>query len=330
MKICTVGTGMIVSLFLDAVNKIDSISCEAVYSRDFEKASSLASKFNVKKIFTNYDDILVDPNIDTVYIASPNSFHFSQAKKALLSKKNVICEKPITSTYKEIEELIAIAKKNKLFLFDAVTTPHLPNFKLIKENIHKIGEIKTVLCNYSSKSSRYDLLLNGESPNVFNLDFSGGCLVDLNLYNISFILSLFGSPKSVNYFANKHANGIDTSGVVILEYSDFICNATAAKDSTGTNFVYIQGEDGYIHVNKGANGCREFSITNKDNSYSFNVQDNENLLYYELLQFSNIVKNNDYNTCYNLLNFSLDLIKVLVSARESADIIFPADNISTC
>ena len=82
-------------------------------------------------------------------------------------------------------------------------------------------------------SAFYDALRAGGLPNVFNPAFAGGALMDINLYNLYFAYGLFGVPEKLSYHAHKHANGIDTSGVLVLEYPDFVCQCTGAKDCQG-------------------------------------------------------------------------------------------------
>lgn len=325
MKIGTIGTGSILDVFLSGIYDIEDVECVAVYSRKEETGKTLADKFNVNKVYTDLDSMLDDKEIDFIYIASPNSLHFEQALRALKKGKNVICEKPFTSTVKEVETLIKIAKEKSLMLFEAITTIHLPNYKLIKENIKKLGKLRMVICNYSQYSRKYNQLLAGETPNVFNPQFSGGALQDINIYNLHFVMNMFGTPESVRYTANKHQNGIDTSGVLVLKYPDFICECVGCKETQSENFVYIQGENGYIHVNKGANGCREFSVHAGDEHLTRNEQESMNNLYYEMLNFVNIYNKQDYKTCYDLLDYSYSVIKVVVAARKDASIVFDAD-----
>jgi len=211
MKIGTIGTGVIVEGFLNAVMEVEDVECTAVYSRKEETARVLADKYSVKQVYTDYNALLKDENINYIYIASPNSMHYEYALKALQNGKNVICEKPFTSTVKEAEALVALAKEKNLFLFEAITTVHLPNYNKIKEKIQLLGELKLVQCNFSQYSSRYDKLLAGEVINVFNPAFSGGALQDINIYNLHFVTGLFGKSKLVKYAANIAENGIDTS-----------------------------------------------------------------------------------------------------------------------
>lgn len=326
MRIGTIGTGFIVDEFLDAVSELEGTECVAMYSRKEENAKPLTEKHGVSKIYTETDRMFSDPEIDFIYVASPNSLHYEHTYKALQQGKHVICEKPFTSTAEEAEQLSRLAKEKGLMLFEAIKTIHLPNYHLVREHLPSLGKIKLVQCNYSQYSSRYDKLLNGEVTNVFNPAFSGGALTDINIYNLHFVMNLFGTPEEVSYKANKHANGIDTSGVVIMEYPDFIAECVGSKDTNGFNFSLIQGEKGYIHVEKGANGCQNVMLKlNSGDDSSLNHQFKENTMYYELEAFRNIYNQKDQEACYRLLDYSVSVMNVLDAARRDADIVFDAD-----
>jgi predicted dehydrogenase len=327
MKIATIGTGFIVDAFLSGLSSIEEAECVAMYSRKEETAKPLAEKYGIHSIYTDLNEMYADPTIEFVYVASPNSLHFEQAYRALEHGKHVICEKPFTSTLKETDTLISLAKQKNLMLFEAITTIHLPNYQLIKENIEKLGQIKLIQCNYSQYSSKYNALLAGETPNVFNPKFSGGSLVDINIYNLHFVMNLFGTPEKITYSANKHTNGIDTSGVLVMEYPEFIAECVGAKDTRSMNFVLIQGEKGYIHVDNGANGCRRITLHIGESEVVLNSQTTMNNLYYELVVFNEIFKTKDFNECYKLLDYSRSVMDMIVEARKDANIVFDADKI---
>lgn len=327
MKIGTIGTGFIVDLFLSALSEIEGAECVAMYSRKEETAKALAKKHGIESIYTDLAKLYRDPDIDFIYVASPNSLHFEQSYQALQNGKNVICEKPFTSTVRETEVLMNLAREKGLMLFEGITTIHLPNYQLIKQHVEKLGQLKLVQCNYSQYSSKYDALLKGETPNVFNLEFAGGALADINIYNLHFVLSLFGAPESVSYTANKHPNGIDTSGVVLMKYPEFIAECVGAKDTRSMNFVLIQGENGYLHVENGANGCQNVILHLKEKEIQLNSQTTNNLLYYELLAFKEIFDNKDFEQCNKLLDYSHSVMNVYEKARKSANIVFPADQV---
>lgn len=286
---------------------------------------TLSKKYGIKTIYTDYKEMLTDQNVDTVYIASPNSLHYPYAKEALLAGKHVICEKPFTSNVKEFMDLKQIAKEKKLFLFEAIVTIHMPNYLEIKKQLSKLGTIRMVQCNFSQYSSRYDKFLAGETPNVFNPKFSGGALSDINIYNLHFVMGLFGKPQHVHYFPNKHENGIDTSGVAILEYDTFKAVCVGCKDTKSHNIAQIQGELGYISVNSETSKCSHAVLNIGTESIDLTLEQNEDALYYELKDFIKIIDQQDHERCMELLEYSQIVMEVYEAARKDGGIQFEAD-----
>lgn len=325
MKVATIGTGFIVEDFLKAVDQNEGVTCVAVYSRKEETGRQLADKFHVEKVYTDLDKMLADNEIDFIYIASPNSLHYTYSLKALQAGKNVICEKPFTSTVKEFDELQALAEKKHLYLFEAIITMHMPNYKHVRDQLPKLGNIKMVQANFSQYSSRYDKFLAKENPNVFNPEFSGGALADLNIYNLHFTIGLFGKPNAVHYFPNIADNGIDTSGVAILDYGTFKSVCVGCKDSKSKNLVQIQGEKGYITVDSEASRCVDFTATISNEEQVQGEKQNSVSIYYELKDFIKIYHDQDYEACKKTWIQSRMVMEVFEAARKDGGIIFKAD-----
>jgi scyllo-inositol 2-dehydrogenase (NADP+) len=325
MNIGTIGTGSIVDTFLSAISEIDGVTCVALYSRKRATAEPLAKKYQIDTIYTDLGAMFANPCIDFIYIASPNSLHYEHAYNALQHGKHVICEKPFTSTVRETDDLIKLAKRKNLMLFEAISNIHMPNYKLIKELLPKLGTLKFIQCNYSQYSSKYNRFLSGETPNVFSPKYSGGALMDINIYNLHFVMNLFGVPETISYTANKHANGIDTSGILLLKYPDLIAECVGCKDTNSMNFALIQGEKGFLHVEKGAQGCQKLILHIGEQEVELNLQTNENRLYYELEVFRDIFNTKDFEGCYKLLDHTRSVMSMLERARKDAEIVFEAD-----
>ena len=111
MNIGILGTGSIARTMAAEFAKVPAFRCEAVCSRQQATGEALAQQFGIPKVYTDYDAMLADPDIELVYIATPNSLHYAQTKAALLAGKNVLCEKPFVPTVAEADELIALAKE---------------------------------------------------------------------------------------------------------------------------------------------------------------------------------------------------------------------------
>ena len=189
---------------------------------------------------------LSDNSFDTVYIGLTNALHYQYAKDAILAGKHVIAEKPFTVTVAEAKELQKLAVKHECMLFEAILSRYSKNYEHLKEELAKIGNIKLIQANFSKYSSRYDEFRKGIITPTFDKAQAGGALMDLNVYNIHFVIGLFDMPKKVQYYPNLAENGVDTSGILMMEYPTFQAVCTAAKDSTYDPFVIIQGEEGTI------------------------------------------------------------------------------------
>lgn len=321
----TIGSGSIVHTILDQVNVTDGIRLTAVYSRTEEKGRQLAAEYGAGRVYTDLDAFLADEEMNTVYIASPNLLHYEQTRKALLAGKHVICEKPFCTKADQARELTALAKEKRLFLADAVPTAFLPNLEVLKRELPKVGKVRLVLGNYSQYSSRYDLVLRGEVPNVFNPQYGGGCLMDINFYNVYLNAALFGKPLSLAYYPNRRGELADTSGVLIMQYDGFVSSSAGAKDTWGVNYFQIEGEKGHIYIRDGSNGLAEIRVVTKDSEETFDQQDNPEWRFYEVQKLTEYMLAGDYEAVYGRLDVMIHVIEILEEARKKAGILFPGD-----
>lgn len=320
MKIITIGTSLITRDFIKTAQEIDDVEIIGTYSREISKAQEFSKELGIREAFNSFQSILKNEQVNTIYIASPNALHYKQAKFFLENGKNVIVEKPLTSELSRAKELFDLAKKNELFIFEAISNVHTPNFSIFKEYILKLGEIRLVQASFSQYSSRYQLFKDGKRPNVFNPDFSGGALMDLNVYNIHLICSLFGKPRKINYFPNI-VDHIDTSGVMVMDYENFKAVSVAAKDSEAMSYFQVQGDKGYI-IAKGSNhklNSIYIKIGDQEQSFDYNTKPR---LYSEIVKFSELYKNKNYKESYTLFENSLIVVEILEKAWSQNNLNF--------
>lgn len=321
MKLGTIGSGVIVLQFLDAAAKVDGVSFVAAYSRTLSNAIELKNKFSMLEAYDNYEEFIHSDSFDTVYIASPNSLHFQQAKDCLKANKNIIVEKPFCSNDKESLEIINLANEMGLYLFEAMSINYLPNLELLKTKLDQIRPIHWIelsMCQYSSK---FDEFKRGGLPNVFNPAFSGGALMDLNIYHLNFIHNLFGNPLEMSYHPMLAKNGIDVSGLLLMEYEDFMVSAIAAKNAKGKPFGVIHGENGIIEFNEGINGLRSFTL----NGENHNIQKEDNRLVYEIAAFESLYRKKDVEEMNKQLDITQKRMEMLTEIRISAGLVFEND-----
>ena len=313
MKIGVVGNGMIVGMFLHDASLVAGAEIVSLCVRphSLEKGQKIASEYDIPLIETDYAAFLKNPEIETVYIGIANLVHYEYAKKALEAGKHVILEKPFTVNGTEARELASIAAEKKLFLWEAFIIPYLPAYSTVKEAVEKVGSVKLVQSNYSKISSRYAQYLSGVILPAFDLSLAGGALYDLNIYNLHFTVGLFGKPKAAHYYPSKGYNGVDTSGIAVLEYDTFHAVCCAAKDSTSPSGFVIQGDAGTLRGEGSVSTLSKISFSDKGGEVILAEFDGKIKLSYELTEFIRQFEASDYNSCYKMLEHSVAVAEVV-------------------
>lgn len=243
LKLGTIGTSWITEQFIEAAVMSGKYSLEAVYSRTETNAQDFKDKFSANKIYTDWNAFLKDSDIDVIYIASPNSLHFEQAKDVLKHQKHAIVEKPIVTSFSDWGELIDLAVEQNKMVVEAARHIFEPNFIKATEEIQKLTEVYGASLTFSKYSSRYDNVLNGEEPAIFSTKFDGGSANDLGIYVIYAAIQWFGKPNSVHAFHQKIRTGVDGKGTAILRYDDFDVTLHYGKMNTSAHKSEIYGPD---------------------------------------------------------------------------------------
>lgn len=326
MKLGIVGSGVIVKEFLTRLMDLEGLTVMGIQGvKDMmEEVTNLCNEYDIPCATSDFDELCA-MEIDTVYIAVPNYLHFDYCKRALEKGLNVIVEKPMTSNLAETLYLKEKAKEKQLFLFEAITTLYLGNYKKIREWLPRIGDVKMVQSQYSKCSKRYDAFRNGEILPVFDPKKSGGALMDLNLYNIHYVMGLFGEPDSSSYLANIERD-IDTNGILIMNYPSFRAICIAAKDCKGLSSGIIQGTNGCIKSMSSPNMIGEIRLELNDGTKeSYDDKGDSNRLLPEFTEFIRAINENDRAFCYKMLEKSIAVSALQTNARQEAGIKFPAD-----
>ena len=327
MNIGIIGTGYIISEALTAMAEVPEIRLEAILARphSIEKGRTFAEKFGIGRVYTDYDALLADPRIDTVYVGIINSVHYEYGKRALLAGKDVIMEKPFTTLTAHAQELADLARRRGRFIFEAVTNRNCRVIERMREELPKIGRIRMVQANFSQYSSRYDRYLAGDVAPAFDLEACGGTLYDLNVYNFNMAIALLGEPEEVRYLPNLGYNGVDTSGIATLQYKDFVGVLAAAKDSDSPSHFTIQGEKGWIQVPGKPNEIEKLHICIGGAFEEYAPAPDKNRLVQEFRNFSRAVAENDRAFMDRELDITLAVMRTIERARLGAGLRFPTD-----
>jgi len=328
VRIGVIGTNLITEKLLEAAESVEDFKLTAVYSRTSEQANKFASKYGVDILFTNLEEMAASEEIDAVYIASPNSFHAQQAILFLQNGKHVLCEKPLAANAAEVVAMIQAAKDHHVLLMEAMKSTLLPGFKVIGDNLHKIGPIRRYFASYCQYSSRYDKYKDGIVLNAFNPKFANGALMDLGVYCLYPLITLFGEPIEVKATGILLDSGVDGEGSAVLSYEDKDAIVMYSKISNSSLPSEIQGEVGTMVIDK-INAPEKIEIHYNDGTIEpLTCNQSHPAMYYEVKEFVDLINTGKMESDINSHKNSYTTMLVVDRVRSEVGLVYPNDNSS--
>ena len=327
IRLGIVGTNWISKAFLESALATGRYELAAVYSRRVETGRDFCQAFADVAVESDLAAFAALPDLDLVYIASPNGAHFQQAKVLVQAGKSLIVEKPAFSNLAEFEEIAALAAEKGVLIFEGARHIHEPNFKLLKDQLQNIGTILGANLSYMQYSSRYDAVLAGEEPNIFSLAYSGGALMDLGVYGVYAAISLFGYPESSRYFCQKIQTGVDGIGTMVLRYAGFDVIIHTGKIAGSKNPSEIYGSEGTL-VAGTLTVIEEIYLDGRQGrSANLAAKGSASTMVDEAEVFGRIFADpGKYQEEYlGLLELSRQVHQLMTELRKDGDIVFAAD-----
>ena len=329
LRFGTIGSGWIADEYIHGAKDSGLWELTAVYSRTQERAAAYAKQHGAKHAFTNLEEMAASDVLDAVYIASPNAFHYEQAKLFLEHGKHVICEKPLCAQARKVRELQQIAKDRGLVYLEAIMFLHLPQRKLLEDALGQLGQITLVKLDFCQRSSKLDRYLEGELPNIFNPAMETGALMDLGVYCVYPALALFGEPESFTVEPQMMESGADGAGIVTMRYPDKLVTLTYSKlGQAGANSDF-QGTDGTLSV-ESISRIAGLSLWRKDGTTEQLYGDDEKykLMGWEAKDFYRYISDpegsaQEYAVCSDL---SLRVSSFMERVRKEGKILFSSDS----
>lgn len=289
LRLGVVGNGRIAKRFIKESKYVSGVDIDSIFARDIDKLKYTCEQFSLNNYYTNYDDFL--QNIDAVYIAVPHIYHYQYAKDALLKGKHVLCEKPITLSERETQELYKIANQYNLILQEAIKTVYAPCFeKLI--NIAQsgiIGSIKDIDATFTK-------LITDKNTREYDKSLGGGSLTELGSYPLCLISKLLGTdPIDIQFITlPDKEKDVDLMTKVILYYENAIATATTGIGIKKEGCCIISGTNGYIYIPAPWWKTEYFEVRFEDlnKTQKVFVKFDGDGLRYELAEFLNAINNN--------------------------------------
>jgi len=316
------GCGRIARKFAGDLKLLPNARLYATSSRSIENAQSFASELGFEKAYGSYEEMVNDPEVDVVYIATPHSHHFEHALLCLNHRKAVLCEKAFAINSKEVGLMIEASRRNNTFLMEAFWTRFQPSFLKVLEIIHsgELGALKMV---------RSDFAFNAEynpEKRLYNVNLGGGSLLDIGIYPVFMSLMALGKPSEIKTMAKFCPTGAEESIMMSFGYPGgemaSLVSSFASHSSTQTEFSF---ENGFVRLNR-----RFFTPTTL--TYWKNWEEEKTIIFEKGAGFGYELEAAHVMECLDAgktesewmpLSFSSDLMEILDWVRKDAGIIFP-------
>lgn len=258
------GTGRMARWFADDLRDVPGAKLVAVGSRSRARAEKFAEEFGAQTAYRDHASLASNPNIDVIYVATPNNLHFASTLLCLRAGKAVLCEKPFAIDAGQAQKMIAMARRKKRFLMEALWTHYLPIMVKLRKILrnHAIGEPLFLSANFGFWTEYTPRALGYYDPKI-----GGGALMDLGVYVISLATAIFGRPSAIKAVAHLGKKGVDERVAIILKFPNgAVANLTCAIRANIQNNAVLTGTKGRVEIMEPWWRGREMRMTRYDRS----------------------------------------------------------------
>ena len=313
--------GKMAAKFARGLKILDNAELYSVGSRDIERAEKFAGEHGFMKSCGSYEELAEDPEVEIIYIASPHSHHYEQTMLCLRNRKAVICEKAFSLNSREVEEMILEAKKQDIFLMEALWPPFQPFYKKAEEILNSgVMGRPLHLHGYFSFIPPYI-----PDDRKFNVSLGGGSLLDIGIYPVIDALTYLGVPDEIKASALFTPSGSEESISIIFRYNDG--RMATLYSSFGTNAgigCELLCEKGNLTISRGRDMNQRVIVQPQGEERQEHLFSPPAMGYHwEAEEGMRCLSEGKTESSVVPLSFSLDLIRTLDRIRKDAGIVFP-------
>ena len=259
LRVGIIGAGWIAEKAAITLNGLETCEAYAIASRTLDKAQAFAEKWQIPQAYGSYTELINDPAVDLVYIATPHSHHYDVTKEALMADKPCLVEKAFMANYRQAKDIVDLAHERKVFLAEAIWTRYQPVVQMVRDLISngRIGEPRLVTATLG-----YSM---GEKPRIMRADLCGGALLDLGVYALNFVRMFFPADiVSIDSQCVKSKTGMDLTNAITLVLSDgLLCNLQSSAACVGDNIGVIAGPEGNLIIDN-INNPQKITVNTHD------------------------------------------------------------------
>jgi predicted dehydrogenase len=317
------GTGKIAKALATALKELPDAELAAVASRSIDSATSFAKEYGAKRAHGSYQALADDPDVDVIYIATPHPMHHENALMCLNAGKALLVEKAFTVNRREAEEVVALARKKKLFVMEAMWSRFQPALVEAKRLI-EAGEIGKITNIQADLGFMADV---GPEHRLFNKELGGGAMLDLGIYPLSVSTYFLGGVASVKAMSELGPTGVDVQTNFVLRHVNggLSSCATSLTARTGAT-LSIGGSKGFLRLLSRFHHSEDFVIELNDGSRrEVHVPRIGNGYVHEMMEVQRCLRAGLLESPVMPLNETLALMSVMDDIRAQAGVRYAAD-----
>ncbi|MDC6405771.1 MULTISPECIES: Gfo/Idh/MocA family protein [Maribacter] len=315
-----VGAGKIAHSFSKDLALVSGGKLTAVGSRSLERAKKFADEYGAPHVFGSYDALFESDTVDVIYIATPHTYHAEVAISAMEAGKHVLCEKPMGVNKSEVERMIEAAKKNKVFLMEALWSRFNPTINAVKELVDS-GEIGDVGYLYSDFA--FYALDRDEKGRLLNPELAGGSLLDIGLYPIFLAYLMLGMPADILAKVHFHETGVEKQCSMIFDYHNAHAMLYSGLTSDSEMKSEISGNKGSVFINPRWHEATSYTLVKDGETKTLELPKIGKGYAHEIEEVHKCLQAGKLESDLWSHQNSLDLIYLMDTIRQKTDIKFP-------
>ena len=319
-----IGTGGIAKAFARDLSYFNNHIVQAVGSRSFEKAMDFALEFPGCSSYGSYEELVADPMIDAVYVATPHPQHVANTILALNAGKPVLCEKPFAVNAIQAQAMVAASRENGVCLLEAMWTRFLPHIAQLRELLRS-GVIGQVI-NVEADHGQY--LIDSVNPRLTEPSLAGGALLDLGIYPVSFAHLVLGKPARITATGVLTEKGIDSQTSAIFDYDDGAQAVITTTLNTGTPCrATIAGTLGRIEIDRTFYNPANMRLVMRDGTTTeFPNTYKGHGLREQAAELERMVRNGEIESPLLTHKMSIEIMQSLDEIRNQIGVRYPFEN----
>ena len=311
------GAGGIAHKMADAIIHHTASELVAVGSRTPGKAEAFVADAGEGTAYTSYEEVVNDPDVDAVYVATTHNDHHEPALLAIEAGKHVLVEKAFTQNTAQAETVIAAARAKGVYLQEAMWTRFLPHVVELRAAIERgeIGDIVSLQADHSQALTHVE--------RMFRPELAGGALLDLGVYPIAFAHDILGVPDAITAVGRLRDTGVDGQVSMVFEYPTSQATLHTTMEVRGPNTAVITGTEGRIEIADTFYAPSTFTVTRQDGtSWTYDGRV-ENGFQYEAAELARNVAEGRMESAILPLDQTLEIMRIMDEVRDQIGLVYP-------